>query len=216
VERDGQDTLGEHERRFSVGWTEHRRQGANMTDDELRRWVRCWSAQYPVEHDNVLIPLHGRAVFTLEEIDEILYWMLRKAPPYLTSARNNLKSLPESYVLDIVARAIGCNDDLGAYLLLADLKGARHAVPSAILATADPDRYTVYDQTAKKSLKALGLLQDSQCKGEWLNYLHSCRHIARRTGLSLRTIDRALYEANGNKGLPPGCSPTTPGDAPWA
>jgi len=174
-----------------------------VTDDELREWIFAWSARYPVEYDEVLIPLHGRAGFTLEEIDEILYWKLRSTPPHLTAARNHLKSIPECYVREIVTRAIGCNDDLGAYLLLADLKGVQQGIGSAILATANPDRYTVYDPRAKKSLKALGLLQDSQCKGEWLNYLHSCRLVARRTRLPLRTIDRALYMAKGNTGLPP-------------
>jgi hypothetical protein len=173
-----------------------------MTDDQLREWIFAWSGRYPVEYDDVLIPLRGRAAFTMEEIDVILYWQLRSTPSYLTKARHNLKSAPECRILDIVARAIACSDDLGAYLLLADLTGVQHAIGSAILATADPDRFTVYDQRAKRSLKALELLQNSPCKGEWLNYVHSCRDIARRTRTPLRTIDRALFMANGRATLP--------------
>jgi hypothetical protein len=54
-----------------------------MTDDQLRQWIFAWSGRYPVEYDDVLIPLRGRAAFTMEEIDVILYWQLRNSPSYL-------------------------------------------------------------------------------------------------------------------------------------
>ena len=167
----------------------------------LLQWIAEWSEKYP-SSDGVLLPLHGRAAFTLKEIDTIVEWKLQNTPNYLMVARRHLGSLPEGYVLDVTARALACKDDLGAFLILQDLKGVKLAIASAILMTALPERFTVYDDRAKKSLQALNLLQDSPCKGEWLNYLHSCRQIARSTRFDLRTIDRALWAAKGKTGLP--------------
>ena len=67
----------------------------------------------------------------------------------------------------------------------------------------DPERYTVMDIRALRSLISLGLwskgAQGSQASGlRWLDYLHVCRDLAQRTNRSLRTIDRALWAANGH------------------
>lgn len=175
-----------------------------MSDQALREWVLAWNAQYNVAHDAALVPLHGRASYTIAELTTILKWKLQ--PNYLASAVNTLATLPPEYVTDLIARAINNADDLAAYLLLSDVKGMRSgwAIPSAILMTSNPDRYTVYDRRAKSSLTALGLLQSDPAKGVWLNYLHSCRLISRRVLLPLRTVDRALYQAKGSATLPSG------------
>ena len=94
-------------------------------------------------------------------------------------------------------------------MLLYELKGVQKAIASAILQALRPERFTVYDTRAVKSLRALNLFIADPCKGEWLNYLESCRTIARRTGFSLRKVDRALWAANGRTGLPPGTQATS-------
>lgn len=97
-------------------------------------------------------------MFTLEELDAILAWKLHETQHWLDVARETIAALPADYVSDLIARAIAADDDLAAYLLLADIKGIRHGIASAILMTALPDRYTVYDERAKASLSAIGLL----------------------------------------------------------
>ena len=69
----------------------------------------------------------------------------------------------------------------------------------AILTATDPDSYTVYDVRAVKSLKSpcVNLYREDESMGEWLTYLNTCRRIARETNQPLRTVDRALWAANG-------------------
>jgi hypothetical protein len=173
-----------------------------MGDQPLREWALAWSSLYNVAHDDVLAPLHGRSYYSMGDINTILTWKLQ--PNYLVAARNTIASLPVDYVLDVVARAINNSDDLASYTLLAEIKGMQSgwAIASAILMASNPDRFTVYDRRALKSLSVSGLLQSDPSKGTWLNYLHSCRAVARRTLLPLRVVDRALYMANGS-GVPP-------------
>jgi hypothetical protein len=102
------------------------------------------------------------------------------------------------------------------------LKGP--AVGSAVLMALDPDRWTVFDVQASAALVCLrDLLADRREKSndclyqlaellakfnpervrgqypaaanDWPIYMAICREVSRLTMLSLRTIDRALYEA---------------------
>lgn len=85
------------------------------------------------------------------------------------------------------------------------LHGAKERVASAILAAFRPDRYTVMDRRAYSTLVACGELPDmrgSSWLKTWDPYLMSCRRIAKRTGLDLRTVGRALFRANGRTELP--------------
>jgi hypothetical protein len=181
-----------------------------MNDDcALRQWICAWAKKYPAMHDDVLAPFASRACLSVDDVDVILGWKLGSTPNRLKVARRNIASNPACFVSDIIARAARCNDDLGALLLLCQLKGVKTAIASAILQALRPERFTVYDVRAITSLQALGLFIADPCKGEWLNYLESCRAIARRTGFSLRKVDRALYMANGRTGLPPGTQATS-------
>ena len=173
-----------------------------MSEQRLREWVLAWSSVYPTESDDAILHFDGRAALSMQEIDTILHWKLETQANYLAVARRNLASQPPEFVLDHVARAVRNPDDQAAFLLLANIKGFQIAIASSILMATQPDRYTVYDVRAKKSLVALGELHLNPAKGEWLNYLHSCRSIARRTLLDLRTVDRALFSAKGQLGLP--------------
>ncbi len=173
-----------------------------MSDRKIREWVLAWESQYPRKSDQVLLSLHGRRGFTIKELEVILAWKLEATKNFLATALRHLRSLPEGYVIDIVARALTNPDDLGAMLLLLDIKGIQEPIASAILMTSDPDRFTVIDRRAKRSLAALGELQTSPERGEWLNYLESCRDLSRRTLVGLRAVDRALFWANGRIGFP--------------
>ena len=97
------------------------------------------------------------------------------------------------------------------------------AVASAVLMVLDPDRWSVMDRMANKSLVALrnalsvseeishelGNLAylisgfsppvDYLARSEdWPRYMAICREIAQLTGVSLREVDRALYKARGD------------------
>ncbi len=106
---------------------------------------------------------------------------------------------------DLTSRAFACNDDLGALLVVCQLAGPGPALGSVFLMANAPDRYTVMDTRALKSLRALGLIPPGRADAtaaDWLDYLRACRALASKVGASLRTIDRALYQANGSTDVP--------------
>ncbi len=82
--------------------------------------------------------------------------------------------------------------DPWSWQILTLLSGVRTAVASAVLTVAFPDRYTVIDRRAVGTLRTAKRLGD-----EWPSYdryLELCRAIADEVGVSLRTLDRALWK----------------------
>jgi len=100
----------------------------------------------------------------------------------------------------------------------------RPAFGSALLMVADPDRWTTFDRMANESLvrlrdtlavrrrgdplhdvcRLLGAFRPNRVgnnypaqAADWPIYMECCRAISTVTWLSLRTIDRALFEARG-------------------
>jgi hypothetical protein len=89
----------------------------------------------------------------------------------------------------LTSRAFRCNDDLGALLLIRQLRGAGKAFGSAILMAQDPARYSVIDVNAVRAVQALGYLQDcprptsqDRTLPNWDRYLAATRDVAARTG----------------------------------
>jgi hypothetical protein len=90
-------------------------------------------------------------------------------------------------------------------MMLTVLEGVGARVASSILAAFRPRRYTVMDQRAWASLTAHGQLKDMKnlsWGASWAGYLDTCRGLAKRSGLSLRVVDRALWAAEGKRTLP--------------
>jgi hypothetical protein len=87
-----------------------------------------------------------------------------------------------------------------------------------MLMAHDPERFTVLDVRAYRSIRLLAqggvlagvgidptrLIERARFSagGIWLEYLHACRALATAVGCSLRDLDRALFAAKGRAGLP--------------
>ncbi len=172
---------------------------------EMQRYVDHWSLRYPSD-DEAIAPFAGRKALLLEEIHVVLDWKLESTLNWLQVAKANLARDPECFVVDSVARAISCNDDSGSMRLVCEINGIQLATGSALLMATNPDRFTVYDERALASLKSacVDLYREPVCMGEWLTFLNTCRRISRETDRPLRTVDRALWAANGS------CNPISP------
>jgi hypothetical protein len=72
------------------------------------------------------------------------------------------------------------------------LHGVGVPIASAILTTMFPERYTIIDFRALESLGIVKAPTDSV--HYYLNYLTKCRELAREHNVSLRTLDRALWQ----------------------
>ncbi|GAA4785564.1 hypothetical protein GCM10023200_19370 [Actinomycetospora chlora] len=171
-----------------------------MDDDELQRWIDEWSAQYPSAYDDSLAALEGIESLGHDDAEALYRWKFRG----LWSKRKikQMRAFPEPEIRELTRRAFLCEDELGALLILNLVPGLSAAGSSAVLAAQQPERYTVMDVRALASLIALDRwsreAQGARASAyTWLEYLATCRKISAETGCSLRTVDRALWKANG-------------------
>ena len=175
-----------------------------MDDQELQVWIDHWSAQYPVASDATLEPLASKHAFSHDDLEILYRWKFRGLWPQRKI--NLMRAFPEHHVASLSQRAFACSDELGALMILTLIPGARAAGASAILTARDPARYTVMDVRALQSLITLELWSEDQgviasCLA-WPDYLVACRELADRVDRPLRTVDRALWAANGRADLP--------------
>jgi hypothetical protein len=176
-----------------------------LTSDYLKLWVDSWSHSYPEAHNAPLAKLHGLPYFTIEQMAALVDW---KYPPPLTGRRRvrheRIRGLVENNseqaVIEATAAAFAEADDERALKLLTrKLSGVGMAIGSTALMTHDPARFTVYDGQSSKSLRALNYLAK---RNSWIDHLRGCRAVAADTGHRLRTVDQALFTANGRLTLP--------------
>jgi hypothetical protein len=75
---------------------------------------------------------------------------------------------------------------------LLTLNGIGVPTASVLLHFAEPDRYPILDVRALESLGVKG--RSVYPVPFWLRYLAACRELAARHGVSLRTLDKALWQ----------------------
>jgi hypothetical protein len=80
---------------------------------------------------------------------------------------------------------------LAAVSVLSGPYGVEIPVASAVLTAVAPERYTIIDYRA---LKALGEKRTWHSVDSYLAYLLCCRKLVRENGVSLRELDRALWQ----------------------
>lgn len=120
-------------------------------------------------------------------------------------AHQHLASESDQALLDLSAAARRCVDDATAMRVIRCVHGVGLALGSALLMVMDPDHWTVMDRHALVSVRAVGYTDvpsSSLRDATWAPYLGACRAIGRRTRLPLRTVDRALWAADGAETLP--------------
>jgi hypothetical protein len=69
---------------------------------------------------------------------------------------------------------------------------------SVLLHFAMPDRYPILDVRALDSLGVTG--RSTYPPAFWLGYLDACRSLAAEHGVSLRTLDKALWQYSKEQG----------------
>ena len=97
----------------------------------------------------------------------------------------------EADVADALRLAVDAKTDRAAVAVLTGLRGVDVPVASAILAAIEPDRFTIID---RRALESLGVKQPSPTVEFYLEYLAHCRRLASEQGVSLRELDRALWQ----------------------
>jgi len=105
--------------------------------------------------------------------------------------RSRLKNNTDAEIDDALRLALDAKTERAALAVIVGLSGVAIPVGSAILTCLDPARYTVIDFRA---LTALGRKSVAPSVGFYLRYLIECRALAEQHGMTLRDLDRALWQ----------------------
>jgi hypothetical protein len=104
---------------------------------------------------------------------------------------SRLERNTEEEIADALKLAIDAKTERSAISVLTGLSGVDVPVASAILTAIKPDRYTVIDFRA---LEALGSTSNDRSVTFYLGYLDCCRRLAAQHYVTLRDLDRAMWQ----------------------
>jgi hypothetical protein len=133
--------------------------------------------------------------FSKENLRAIYRWKMQSYS-YLGQERKYFDKNSDESVANVLQAAIDAIDKHGdterAFRELQSLKGIGLPVASAILTAVFPERFTVIDVMA---LRALGVPEGTPLSVPlYERYLTFCWQHANRLGISLRDMDRALWQ----------------------
>jgi hypothetical protein len=127
----------------------------------------------------------SRGHYTREEFIDVCAWKTVRSRPKV--AANG-----EAAVVDVTSRALAARDEAERMGALLELEGVGVPTASVLLYFAFPEAYPILDVRALASLGVKGRSQYPL--SFWLAYLEACRELARRHGVDLRTLDKALWQ----------------------
>ena len=133
----------------------------------------------------------SRGHYTRVEFIEVCAWKTVRSRPKVAA---NL----EATVVDATSRAFAAADEATRIGALLELEGVGVPTASTLLYCAFPDAYPILDVRA---LDSLGVKPRSQYPiSFWLAYLAACRELARSNRVSLRALDKALWQHSKERG----------------
>jgi hypothetical protein len=186
----------------------------DMSATDICGRLRDWCELYPkplarteenaaarADEDKRLGRFAGLDALDREQIIELIGWKFQSMAHRKVLAMRGV-SLErwggKDGAAELIRRALANGDDDQALATVCGIDRFGPAMGSVVLAACRPDRFTVADSNALKALRGLGLMPAGPPgfrPGDWLPYLMACRSLARRCGMSLRDVDRALWVA---------------------
>jgi hypothetical protein len=151
--------------------------------------VAALAARFPVMDERPGLALgaavRARGHYTRAEFIEVCEWKTVRSRPKVTANS-------EPVVIEATGRALSATDEATRISALLELAGVGVPTASTLLYFVFPEEYPILDVRA---LESLGVKPRSVYPvGFWLAYLSACRALARRAGVSVRTLDKALWQ----------------------
>ena len=151
--------------------------------------IDALAARFPGGDDGRLhevgIAVRGRGYYTREEFIEVCAWKTVRSRPKVSGNS-------DAAVVRATGLAMSTEDESVRMAALLELDGVGVPTASTLLYCAFPDHYPILDVRA---LESLGVKPRSQYPlSFWLGYLDKCRELAQQAGVSLRTLDKALWQ----------------------
>ena len=129
--------------------------------------------------------VRARGHYTRAEFIEVCAWKTPRSRPRV--AANS-----QTAVAEATGRALAAIDEPTRFAALLELHGVGAPTASTLLYCAFPDDYPILDVRALESLGVKS--RSSYPMSFWLAYLEACRALALSSGVSIRTLDKALWQ----------------------
>jgi hypothetical protein len=127
----------------------------------------------------------GRGFYTKPELVRLCAWKTPRSRPRV--AENT-----EGFVEGITRAVFATGDEAERMAGLCALRGVEAPTASVLLHFAFPGEYPIIDWRA---LESLGQTERAAYPiGYWLGYVEACRTIAAQAGVSMRVLDKALWQ----------------------
>jgi hypothetical protein len=127
-----------------------------------------------------------RGYYTRAEFLAVCEWKSARSRPLVAA---NSAGAVEAATRRSLSPAAGDRERIESLLAL---RGVGLPTASVLLHFAMPDRYPILDVRALESLGVTG--HPSGTVAFWLGYVDACRALAAAHGVSLRTLDKALWQ----------------------
>jgi hypothetical protein len=126
-----------------------------------------------------------RGFYTKPELVLICEWKTARS-------RSRVAKNTDAFVERITAAAFATGDEHERMAALCVLRGVDTPSASVLLHFAFPDRYPIIDWRA---LESLGRRESPPYSiAYWLSYVDACRELATQAGVSMRVLDKALWQ----------------------
>jgi hypothetical protein len=126
-----------------------------------------------------------RGYYTRDEFVIVCSWKTPRSKPLIAG-------VPPLDAESATGRALSATDERERLRALLDLPGVGVPTASALLHFAFPERYPILDVRALESLGVRG--RSTYSMAFWLRYLDACRSLAATHDVSVRTLDKALWQ----------------------
>ncbi len=158
--------------------------------------IRGLAARYDFKEDKTALDAGERICggdFSRANLEAIFEWKTKGR------GRSRLTKNSDDEIADALKLALEAETPRAAVAVLTGLSGVDVPVATAILATAKPDDHTIIDWRA---LHALDVYASSVTIKLYLSYLRHCKDIAVKNGVTLRELDRAMWQWSKEQGIP--------------
>jgi hypothetical protein len=126
-----------------------------------------------------------RGYYTKPELVLVCEWKTARS-------RSRVAQNTDAFVEGITRAAFATEDDSERMAALCALRGVSAPTASVLLHFAFPDRYPILDWRA---LESLGQPEQAGYPLEyWLEYVRTCRELAAQAGVTMRVLDKALWQ----------------------
>lgn len=158
--------------------------------------IPLWASRYPIEDDeeveeSVAPKVRNRRYFVKAELQTVCNWKTHRS-------KSRVAKNTEGYVEEVTRTALSTPDERLRIEVLTLLDGVEWPTASVLLHFGHSDPYPILDFRA---LWSLGIDKPpiDYDFNFWWQYTQSCRKLAAKTKVSMRTLDRALWQYSKKK-----------------